>query len=429
MNSLSLPRSSDSLDLRAVRRILFRTGRGLGDAVLCEPLVRAIIAGCPRAELTVQLPASCDGFARLGFTGDHFARWQESEPFFANLDGYDLVIDADPAEYAGEFLTATEEAAVIRLFAHYRPEAERTTAYERLAEGLARIGISTIDEVPTLSIPPGNEFHAVRLLNVVGARPDVPIIAMHPGSSAGYAFKRWSPEGFAFVANQFIQRYDANILLIGSGAECEQVQQILGLMPLRDRAIPVLDWPLFDLASVLDACDLVIGNDSGVGHLAAALGTPVVTVAGPTFAHFWGPLTHRAIVTDPEGCCYEPKSCGVRCMKSIRGEEVLGAAEALLTAVSHREKYACLDPISVADDLEVTAFGDDGLVVRSRAAQMPLTVSRGREHVVNFLSLVQQSRSAQHVRRHHPDGDILLEQCMRHGIVLPATKKENAPYA
>ncbi len=410
-------------------RILFRTGRGLGDAVLCEPLVRAVIAAYPFAELTVMFPPACAGLQQFGFRGHRFTKWLEKESFYENLYGYDLVIDADPAEYAGEFHEVRPNGPdIVRLFAHYRAEAVQTTAYERMAEGLARVGVEASDDVPALKLTVGQLEGAASDLHRKGIRGGSPQIVIHPGSSAGFTFKRWSAEGFSFVGEALIERYDANVVYVGSGAESELIDSIVELMECKRKPLVVLDWTMPEIVGLLAHADMFIGNDSGVGHLAAALGRPVVTIAGPTFAYFWGPLTDRALVVDPQGCCYEPESCNVRCLKAIRGCEVLGASDALLTATTRRERYDCLDPIRVADDIEIDRQGPDRLVLRSRLWNMPLGVDRGSEAVLDFLASVQSTGSARKVLDLNPDADRLLEQLIRHGIVLPNYCKENVNY-
>lgn len=410
------------------KRIVFRTGRGLGDAVLCEPLVRAIAASCPAAQLTLVMPAYCRGIERLNFPGDRFEPWLESEPFGVFAQGFDLAIDADPAEYCKDFQSALPPGGtLVRLFAHYRAEADRTTAFERMAEGLARIGIDALGEVPSLALSQAARCEAADALSGLALRGDAPLFVIHPGSNHEYAFKRWAPEGFAFIADEFLTRYDANVVIVGSGKEHELIDYIVSTMRHGGRAKRAFDWTLCQLAALLDACTLFVGNDSGVGHLAAALGRPTVTVVGPTGAHFWGPMTDRALVTDIQGCCYDPSSCGIRCLRSIRGCEVLGAAEALLTATTRRKSHPCLDPIHVADNLSVETAGDDEAILCNSLWNMPMTVQRGRDYVMSVLETVAACGSARRVLERHPEAAPLLEQCLRHGIIMPRhTTKEIA---
>jgi ADP-heptose:LPS heptosyltransferase len=404
---------------KAIRRIAFRTGRGLGDAVLCEPLVRRLAEVYAGVEIAVLAPGSCRGIERLGYAGTRFLPWREHKSLGNILDDYDLIIDADPAEYSEAFHSTTASGAdLVRLFAHYRPEAERTTAYERMAEGLARIGVDAVTDYPQLCVPDLLVAEAGPSLEGLRVDRDALVIVIHPGSNAGYSFKRWMPAGFAAVADALIERLGAGLVVVGSGSEESLIEEIRGGMRYGDRMTAAYDRSLLDLAVLLRLSALFIGNDSGVGHLAAALGRPTVTIAGPTFAHFWAPMTDRALVVDPDGCCYEPEKCGVRCLRSISPSQVIGAAEALLFATRNAATETFLDAIAVAPDLEITHTSDDSVVLRSAGANLPLAVEHGKDYVLEFLQAVDSTGSTAMVRSAFAEADILIEQSLRYGIVV-----------
>jgi len=413
------------LAIESMRRIAFRTGRGLGDAVLCEPLVRRLVESFPLADVTVMLPASCTGMDRLGFPGNRFTAWREPEDLDEIIADYNLVIDADPGQYFKPYHTVDAAGAdMVRLFAHYRPEAEQTTAYERMAEGLAKIGPNAVLDTPTLQTTPTMAHEASAALASLNLVPGAPIIIIHPGSNAGYAYKRWMAEGFAETAVELGRRLEANIVLVGSGGESELIDTIRSGMASRYPLRVALDWSLCDLAVLLTKSALHIGNDSGIGHLAAALGKPVVTVAGPTYPHFWGPMTDRALVVSPGGCCYKPETCGVFCLRSIPPSEVIGAAEALLHASMNDDTASALDPIRLAPDLEIEFTGDDSMILRNPLCDIQLRIDRGKDPLLDFLRTVESSGSTRVVQSAVTEADVLLEQCLRYSIVLHGSKKE-----
>ncbi len=121
------------------------------------------------------------------------------------------------------------------------------------------------------------------------------VIGVLPGAARGAA-KRWPVERFAAVAGDLARRIPARILALGSAAEegaCERVATAAGpsAVNLAGRT------NLAELAAALGRCDVVICNDSGGMHLAAAMGTPVVAVFGITDPRKTGPLGvgHRVV--------------------------------------------------------------------------------------------------------------------------------------
>jgi ADP-heptose:LPS heptosyltransferase len=120
-----------------------------------------------------------------------------------------------------------------------------------------------------------------------------PLLVMHPGS--GSHAKRWSRTGFRRVAERWRLRGGAVIVLLGVAEESEAdawgaegFQIVSGLDTV-------------DVAALLGVADAYLGNDSGISHLAAAVGARGVTLFGPTDPRCWRPLSKRirAMALDP----------------------------------------------------------------------------------------------------------------------------------
>ena len=167
-----------------------------------------------------------------------------------------------------------------------------------------------------------------------------PLIAIHPGSGGYSLARRWSAEGFAQVADALVECHGARIALVGTPAD--GVSQVASLM--RSEAMNLEGRTnLKQLAAVLKRCNLFIGADSGVMHLAAAVGTPLVAIFGPSNHRAWGPWPrhgcHIILRADLpcSPCSYTGYKVGQRegceamtCMRAITPEMVLAAAERLL---------------------------------------------------------------------------------------------------
>jgi heptosyltransferase-3 len=105
-----------------------------------------------------------------------------------------------------------------------------------------------------------------------------PIIAMHAG--AGSPTKRWAVEGFADLVRRWADGGGDVVEIVGPADH--------DLPPIGGRR-RIVEWPLCDVAALLAQVDAYAGNDSGISHLAGALGTCGVAVFGPTPARRWAP--------------------------------------------------------------------------------------------------------------------------------------------
>ncbi len=168
-----------------------------------------------------------------------------------------------------------------------------------------------------------------------------PRIAVHAGSGNFNVARRWEPERFAAVADALHDELNAHIVLVGSATD--DVDRLKAALRTDDVTDLHGQTTIPQLASVLAHCDLFVGSDSGVMHVAAAVGTPVVALFGPTNVDAWGPWTPRgraaAISSGPEcsPCGYVGQGIGLlhgcearTCMRMIAAAQVLSAARALL---------------------------------------------------------------------------------------------------
>jgi ADP-heptose:LPS heptosyltransferase len=125
-----------------------------------------------------------------------------------------------------------------------------------------------------------------------------PLVAMHPGASSRE--KRWPLDRYRSVAA--LLEPSSDLLLIEGPAEPGLTTELaLWLRP--EGRVLAASLPLRLLAAVLSCCDAYLGNDSGISHLAAALGLRSVVIFGPTLPEQWSPTGPSvSVLRDPTGC-------------------------------------------------------------------------------------------------------------------------------
>jgi heptosyltransferase-2 len=126
--------------------------------------------------------------------------------------------------------------------------------------------------------------------------PDDGVIALHPGS--GGAHKLWPLRGWQQVMT-WIAQQGIPCLIIGGPAEQERIAWLLHHTNLPPWPY-VRQMPLPHLAALMARCRVVVSHDSGVTHLAAAVGTTTLALFGPTNPLVWGPRSSRACVLQPQ---------------------------------------------------------------------------------------------------------------------------------
>ena len=117
-----------------------------------------------------------------------------------------------------------------------------------------------------------------------------PLIGLHPG--ARDPARRWPAERFAALADALVERHGARIVLTGDAGEREIVAAVRGAM--RGAALDLTGRTGLGLfAATVARLDLLVTNDTGASHLAAAARTPSVVLFGPTSPEHWGPPADR----------------------------------------------------------------------------------------------------------------------------------------
>jgi lipopolysaccharide heptosyltransferase II len=161
-----------------------------------------------------------------------------------------------------------------------------------------------------------------------------PWIGINPGAAYGTA-KRWPPERFAAAAALVARRSGAQVAIVGSAAERPLAEAIAAQLGGAARVL-CGETTLAELVGVLRELRLLLTNDSGPMHLAAALGTPLVAVFGSTDWTETAPVSDRARVVREETECAPCKlrECPIdhRCMERVAVDRVAATALELLAA-------------------------------------------------------------------------------------------------
>ena len=168
-----------------------------------------------------------------------------------------------------------------------------------------------------------------------------PLVGLNPG--AGRAVKEWPGERFAAAAARLAERTEAAFVLLAPAAERPRAEAVVRALPPGVRVLDLVgEAPLVDLAAILEHLALLIVGDTGPAHLAAAVGTPVVAIFGPSDPRRYAPRGARARVVHAALWCRPcnrmrrpPARCrGVTpdCLAGVGVDAVVEAALDLLAA-------------------------------------------------------------------------------------------------
>ncbi len=329
-----------------MERILIRLPNWLGDGLMARPLLHALLAGVPAARVLAIGPEGLLELVRADHPGLETRPWPRERAGRAALlrelrgAAADLALVLPPSFSSAwfAFLARARErvgfasegrSPLLTRAVRRGPRGDRHLSEEYLALGEAAEVVRGTRALPPLAVAPEWRERALALLgNGVPEGGGFAVLA--PGAAYGPA-KRWPAERFAEVGDALAARGHALALCGGAAdaAACEETARRL-------RAPVLRLWGRTStgaLAALCAAARVVVSNDSGLAHVAAAVGAPTVVVFGSTSSAWSAPLGARVKVVQRAPACSPcfRRTCaiGYGCLAGVPAAAVLGAAREL----------------------------------------------------------------------------------------------------
>ncbi len=321
-----------------VNSILLVSLTCIGDVILTTPVMRTLKDNFPKARLTVVAgPTAAPLLEKHEWVDDVVVF--ENRGRHAGLSGvttlvgelrkrkYDMVVDlrnsAIPYLMRCRYRITAHQAHIKNKNVRGRH------AIDRHLDVLVSCGLQATNREMFVTIPSEMAEKAAERLKEAGL-PDGNTIAVYPG--AGSPYKLYPLEKFKAVLRMLRESVDSGFALVGSKEDralCEALGELLGV-----RAADFAgELDILETGALLKNCRLLITNDSGPMHLAAAVGTPTVAIFGPTDAERYGPrgANHRIIWRrEPCNPCKSPECGRDSCIGEIEPETVVQAVRSLI---------------------------------------------------------------------------------------------------
>lgn len=335
-----------------VQNILIIKLRHIGDVLLSTPVLRALREAYPDARLTMLVNRGTEGI--LAHNPDvnevlclEKGAWEAQLKFVRMLRrrAFDCVIDLTDGDRSATIGLMTGAPVRVGFNAEHR---WRGLLYSAVAKprptdrhrvdydlcSLRALGLDPKPGTPAVHVSQAEEQVVETWLQEAGllSSGTFPLVLLQPG--ARYSLKVWPHERFALLADRLADRFSCQILLGGDQREREIAEQVARNTRCAPKVVAGR-FSLLQCASLMKRCALFVGNDGGAMHIAAAMGTPVVALFGPTYPQRWGPRGGPAqVIYKGFDCraCYHPTCLrgDDSCMQEITVDEVFAAASRML---------------------------------------------------------------------------------------------------
>jgi ADP-heptose:LPS heptosyltransferase len=275
-------------------RILVLRGGAIGDFIVTLPALQALrerwpdgyieLIGYPhvaRLAGIAGIVSKVESLDRAGIARLFSFRPTMTEEQIAHFRTFDVIINYlhDPDGSVAENLKITGARTII----HCSPLVTACHAVDHFVKPLESLAIYAAGSIPRLRL--------------VTEKPAAPFAALHPGS--GSPKKNWPAARFIELARRIADARALQPVFVLGEADEDAERELAASWP---HATIWRQLPLPDLAARLAGASSYVGKDSGISHLAAALGIPSLALFGPSSADLWSPRGDRArFLRAPDG--------------------------------------------------------------------------------------------------------------------------------
>ena len=326
------------------QRILIIKPSAIGDVVHALPVLNLLRKRWPSAHISWLVSSGCagllDGHPQLNevirFDRKRFGKGWRKPSAAAGLFGFtrdlrrrkfDLVIDLQGLFRSGWLASKTRAAIRIGpaearelgwIFYTHRvptgyPEGHAVDRYLKIAEELG------LGRSPVEFVFPTNDKDRQKIAEIVPQETKYAVFL--PGTN--WETKRWPPEKFAECVGPLRDKFGLESIVAGGAGDKPLAAQIPGARDLTGKT------NLRQLVALLERAELVIANDTGPMHIAAALGRPMVSIYGPTSPHRTGPYGRlNAVVQLDIECspCFGRQCSHISCMRKLEADSIMELA-------------------------------------------------------------------------------------------------------
>jgi len=338
--------SPDSKKTAEVQSILVFHQGALGDFILALPALEALRKAFPRAKSVIMgYPRILELVHERFYADNVFSVDQKGMASFFHREGnldftlseffktFDLIV-VFGKDGEGTVVGNLKRVSRGRILSvnSFPPWEEKIHITDHLLKQFEQYGIPPSGPNPRLYLQKSDREWARNFWESKGVTPGErsKVFILHPGS--GSKKKAWPLDRFVTLARILQDRLRSKALIILGPAEGPDVRKAFETTG-PNAPVVAKGLTLLQLASVMDGCRFFVGNDSGISHMAAALGLPTLAIFGPTDQRVWSPrgeetfVVHRGIHCSP---CSQEKFFQCRdseCLKAVEVEAVLEGLE------------------------------------------------------------------------------------------------------
>jgi len=362
-NFLSVFKRQKNAEIKKIDKVLVVQLWGIGETILTLPSIEALRKKFPKAEINVLTsPRNKDVFFDNKNIDDiaiiKLNSFSVLNFILKNRKKYDLVIDMEEylnvsaiiSFFAGRKVIGYSHGARAKLYTDKVKYNDKQHAAQTFLDLVRVLGIVyDTSKLPQLNFSKNDKNYVDKFLKNNKIQNNDFIVCVAPGAAESAKARMWPYDRYAELCDELVDKYKAKIIFTGDVNEIDLIDSVQKNMDNKNSTINAAGKiSLNQLFYLISKCDLLIGNDAGPMHIAAAQGVKTIGLFGPNLPLRFGPYgkgniglykgyncefspcinVHKGQVPD----CLYPKDSNdyQKCMKNISVNDVLREVEKLV---------------------------------------------------------------------------------------------------
>lgn len=397
-----------------IRKILIRRVDNLGDIIIALPVIRNFKKLFPSSTIFIMVKE--EHFPFFYKYSSNLLKPIKLKSLYKKRYEYDLIVNIEysfPKRYKP---TKVKKNSIIHIGTPDWNKKQHITKH--LIDGLRSHNLNARYFLPKIYLDHKVRQYADSWLNQTGYKDTDFKVILNPGSN--YHAKVIPPRKLYEVCRWLIEEYNCKITILSEdlNGEVKYLSRSLN----KNNVNILINESIDKVSAIIKKHDLLIGNDSGTSHLAAALNIPTVSIFGLTAPGIWKPAGSKSIIVkNKKFNCYcgyiKDRECDIDCLKSITPDDIIDGILFSINKHINRVIKPSLCSITINSDFDFINT-DQGIIVKGRITQHSFIITKGWRKIKKIIEFIKIHNSYSKLIDKYPLDKDLFNFLFLHRVII-----------
>lgn len=394
--------------------ILIRRVDNLGDIVIALPVIREIKKNFPDSYL--YLMVRNEHRPLLYKYADYFLEPTKLSSLSKKKPNFDLIFNIEysfPKRYKPNGIPLHKIIHIGTVDWN-----KKQHVYKHLLDGLANHGLKASYSKPKVNISRDARNYFRHWMKACKYEKQNFNVIINPGSR--FSTKVYETAKYEQVCKWLIETFDAHITVLSKGCKDREARILFNKLSTDNKQF-LCNQPLDNVSAIISQHDLLIGNDSGTSHLAAALNVPTVTIFKVTPPGLWRPAGKKSIIvrrkqSKQDATMNKTSKPDIEYMNILTANDVIDGILLAIVKFIGLNKKGCFQKINISGNLRIISH-KPGMILQNKCTFHSCYINSGWGYIEKLFNDIKRIRNLNKLLLKYPEDSELINFLLIHRIV------------